>query len=72
MPLLIHRIANSRPVSEDAALFINSLRPEPHGVFRVRSQRFDSVQFVTTLVPDSRDTTQQRVMFEAYILYYED
>lgn len=68
--LKIQRLASTTPVHEAAQTFINKLRTNP--AYR-SEQRFNSVQFVTTSVPDpkARDTTSLIVMYEAYVTYYE-
>jgi hypothetical protein len=68
--LIIHRIAARSHVTEEAQSFINSLSSKP-GFVR-GSQRFDSVQFVTSAVADMNDRNKVAVLYEAYILYYED
>ena len=69
--LIIHRIAKNQPVNVEAAQYINGLRAQ-FGVLRVRSHRFDSVQFVTTAGVDPKDSNKSVLLYEAYILYHEE
>ncbi|GAB5080386.1 hypothetical protein ARTHROSP310_35330 [Arthrobacter sp. AD-310] len=67
--LKIERIAKPKPAHEDVQSFISGMSPD-NTFFRTRRQ-FDSVQFVTTLIPDPRDPSKQALLFEAYVLFYE-
>ena len=54
----------------EAERFINRLRNET-AMFR-SPQHFHSVHFLTTTVPDAKDVNKTVVMYEAYILYFEE
>ncbi|MFB9654558.1 hypothetical protein [Pseudarthrobacter oxydans] len=68
-PLRIRRIAERKPVHEEVQAFINGMHRE--NTFWNTRQQFDSVQFLTTVIPDPKNPDKQALMYEAYILYRE-
>ncbi|WP_285250220.1 hypothetical protein [Pseudarthrobacter sp. fls2-241-R2A-168] len=68
-PLKIRRIAAPNPVHEDVQAFIHGMSPD-NTFWRTR-QQFDSVQFLTTVIPDPKNPSKQMLMYEAYVLYHE-
>jgi hypothetical protein len=67
MALKIHRISRFSPVDVEAERFIVRLKPET--MFK-DAQQFNSVQFVTTAIPDPKNASKTVIQYEAYILYY--